>query len=216
MATSLADQYDMIELARLLLEDVCSDLVRFLHSRDNPTAFAALRVDREYALGQPGAFADLRVEPGDGPPYFMEVKHGYDSATMLAHLTRKYAALSDAGDARKLILVVDTASHADWPGLEAAIRAMLPDHLSLEVWDEACLHELTGACFGSSVSSFSGPELVSIREKIDVGKDRIAFGEAPAAGYAEANLRANLIWHFGTWRMRELRHATGTGDLTQL
>ncbi len=206
----------LVYLARLLLEDVCSDLVRFLHSHDDPVAFAGVRVDREYALGQPGAFADLRVEPGYKPPYFMEVKYGFDSSALLAHLTRKYAALPDVGDARKLVLVVDTARHADWPSLESAIGALLPPHLALEVWDEQTLHKLTGECFGVSISSFSGPELMSIRERIDEGKDRLAFGESPPGGYAEALLRQNLIWHFGTWRMRELRQAREDGDLTQL
>jgi class 3 adenylate cyclase len=210
------EESSLVDLARLLLEDVCTDLVRFLHSREGPLTFGEVRVDREYALGHPGAFADLRVEPGDEPPYFMEVKYGFDASTLLAHLSRKYSSLPDAGDARKLILVVDTASHADWPALEAAIRALLPPHLALEVWDEQKMHDLTGACFGSSIASFSGPELMSIRERIDEGKDRLAFGKTPAKGYADAFLRQNLIWHFGTWRMRELRQAREDDDLTQL
>lgn len=216
MERQTVEESGLVDLARLLLEDVCSDLVRFLHSREGPLTFGQVRVDREYALGHPGAFADLRVEPGDQPPYFMEVKYGFDGSTLLSHLDRKYGRLPDTGDAHKLILVVDTASHADWPTLEAAIRGLLPPHLALEVWDEQTLHDLTGACFGASIASFSGSELMSIRERIDEGKDRLAFGDAPAQGYAEALLRQNLIWHFGTWRMRELRQARDDSDLTQL
>jgi hypothetical protein len=54
---------DLDNLTRLLLEDVCSDLVRFLHPRDDPAHFAEVRIDREWALGPAGSFADLRVEP---------------------------------------------------------------------------------------------------------------------------------------------------------
>jgi hypothetical protein len=38
------------DMDRLLLEDVCSDLVRFLHSRGDPTRFGAVLIDREGPL----------------------------------------------------------------------------------------------------------------------------------------------------------------------
>jgi len=210
------DDGAMLDLARLLLEDVCSDIARFRHSREDPRAFATVRVDREYNLGAPGAFADLRVEPGNEPPYFMEVKYGFEAGALQSHLSRKYSTLQDTGDARKLILVIDAGRHADWPAVEAAVRAMLPAHLALEVWDEATLHDLSSECFGAAIDSFSGAELVSIRERIDQGKDRLAFGELPPKGYAEAVLRQNLICHFGTWHIREIRQARGNSDLSQV
>jgi class 3 adenylate cyclase len=58
--------------------------------------------------------------------------------------------------------------------------------------------------------------LIAVREGIDQGKELIAFGEPPAAGPAEMLLRQSLLWHFGTWRLAEMRHAHGTADTRQL
>src|SRR5262245_44240611 len=108
------DRSELIDLGRLLLEDGCSDLVRFLHSRGDPARLGAVLVDREWALGPPGAFADLRVEPEDEPPYFLEVKYGYKAETLVGHLRRKYSALDRTGaDVTRLVLVVETAAHGD-------------------------------------------------------------------------------------------------------
>jgi hypothetical protein len=204
---------DIVALGRLLLEDVCSDLVRYLHSRGDPARFESVRVDREYALGPPGAFADLRVEPADEAPYFLEVKYGYDGETLVSHLRRKYGGLAaDPALGSKLVLVVERGAHADWPALESAIRALLPPALALDVWDESRLQALIAECFGQTIPSFAPAELVPIREQIDEGKERLAFGDAPPRGHAERVLRQNLVWHFGTWRLRELRAERGIDD----
>lgn len=216
MDARTADQ-NLLDLGRLLLEDVCSDLVRFLHSRGDPMRYGGVRIDREYALGPPGAFADLRVEPENEPPYFLEVKYGYGAETIVNHLRRKYGSLnSDAQDARKLVLVIETEAHPHWPALESELRAMLPAHFSLEVWNESRLQDLIQQCFGVAVPSFAPSELITIRERIDQGKERIAFGDAAPSHYAEAALRHNLAWHFCTWRLRELRNDRIEYDLTQL
>jgi hypothetical protein len=121
------DAGELIGLSRLLHEDICSDLVRFLHSGGDPARFGAVRIDREYALGPKAGFADLHVEPEGEPPYFLEVKYGYDGETLLRHLLRKYATPSPAtAGATKVVLAVETAARPDWPALEAAIRAGLP------------------------------------------------------------------------------------------
>jgi class 3 adenylate cyclase len=252
------------DLHQLLMEDVCSDLVRFLHSRGDPSQFGAVQIDREWPLGPPGAFADLRVEPLDGPPYYLEVKYGYDTATLLRHLRRKYGTLTDAAaggaqisrcsecnhptpkraltaeaaaarhptssarsprrpsarredpEATRLVLVVPTAAHADWPAIESRVRASLAPSLQLELWDEQRLQSLIAECFGQRILSFAESELLTIRERIDQGKEQVAFGDEPPAGYSEGVLRHNLLWHFGTWRLAELRHAQGEGNLRQL
>src|SRR5688500_3933685 len=103
------ESQNVAAFGRLLLEDLCSDLVRFLHSRDNTAQFGTVRIDREYALGPVGAFADLRVEAEGELPYFLEVKYGYDADTLLTHLRRKYSALpAEAGGPCKLVLVAET------------------------------------------------------------------------------------------------------------
>lgn len=197
------------------MEDVCSDLVRFLHSEGDPTRFGDVRIDREYGLGGNRGFADLRVEPRGELPYFVEVKHGYDAATLIAHLQRKYSGL-EVGAPFRVVLVVDTARHPDWAAVERALRAALPPEAALDIWNEQRLHELMDQCFGGEIPSIGSANLVALRERIDEGKDRLAFGDAPQAGYAERVLRQNLLWHFGTWRLRELRHRQGHGALAQL
>ncbi|HJW48973.1 MAG TPA: hypothetical protein VJ726_06120, partial [Candidatus Limnocylindria bacterium] len=75
---------------RLLLEDICSDIVRYLHAAGQADAFASVTIDREWNLGIEGAFADLRVAPVDAAPYFVEIKTGYSAAEIVEHLRRKY------------------------------------------------------------------------------------------------------------------------------
>jgi hypothetical protein len=168
MQAPAIDGTELFEQRRLLLEDVCSDLVRFLLSGGDPARFEAVRIDREYALGHEAAFADLRVKPQNDPAYFLEVKYGYDVDTLLAHLKRKYAALDvTAATPSKLVLVVDTAAYPDWPRVHQALTSTLPQGLSLEVWDEARLRELIAECFGQTIPSFVASDLVAIREQID-------------------------------------------------
>jgi adenylate cyclase len=66
------------------------------------------------------------------------------------------------------------------------------------------------------VPSFAPAELLSIRERIDAGKETLAFGEAAPSGLAERVLRQNLLWHFGVWRIAEMRQARGTNDVALL
>jgi class 3 adenylate cyclase len=217
MDASVPDRAELVNLARLLLEDVCSDLVRYLHSPDDSAGFGTVRVDREFALGPPGAYADLRVQPQDAPAYFLEVKYGHDTETLLARVRRKYATLGGAPlEATKLVLVVDVAEHADWPAAESALRAFLPPHLALEIWDESRLEALMAECFGQTIESFAAPDLLAIRELTDEGREQRAFGHDGAASYAEAVLRQNLLWSFSSWRLRELADARGSGNPAQL
>src|SRR6476620_12688 len=106
-APSVPERTDVVDLGRLLLEDICSDLLRFFHSHANPSSFESVLIDREYALGPTGAFADLRVQPCDEAPFFLEVKDGYDAATLVTHLRRKYGEPgARTTDANRLVLVV--------------------------------------------------------------------------------------------------------------
>jgi hypothetical protein len=92
---------------RLLLEELCCDLCRFEHVTRDGLAPEAVRIDREYWLGAPGAFADIRVAPASRPPYFVEVKFGYPADMLVRHLARKYSAHASRGPtASKVVLVV--------------------------------------------------------------------------------------------------------------
>src|SRR5437762_475414 len=64
---------------RLLLEELCCDLCRFIHVSRDRLPPDHIHIDREIDLGLPGAFADIRVRAQDQPPYFVEIKYGYTS-----------------------------------------------------------------------------------------------------------------------------------------
>jgi class 3 adenylate cyclase len=199
---------------RLLLEELCCDLCRFAHVRDQGVAAGAVEVDREVYMGSPGAFADIRVRVPREVPYFVEVKHGYADDALVAHLARKYgAAASEAAleGARRLVLVVDVAGRADWPRHERAIAAALRPGLALEVWDEAQLLRRLAECFGVVVDSISSGSLIDVRHAIDRAKGLHAFGGESLEDYEHDPLKAELLWHFGFWRLRELRERHGLG-----
>ena len=86
---------------RLLLEELCCDLCRFEHVIKDQLAPETIRIDREYWLGAPGAFADIRVCPPGEHPYFVEVKFGYTREMLLRHLARKYQIVTSARIARQ-------------------------------------------------------------------------------------------------------------------
>ncbi|HLK55855.1 MAG TPA: adenylate/guanylate cyclase domain-containing protein [Chthonomonadaceae bacterium] len=207
---------DLENMSRLLLEDVCTDLMRFLHSRGDATQFGAVRIDREWALGPTGNYADIRVEPCNAPPYFVEVKHGYSAQAILNLIKRKYGNPYGLTDEDRVVLVVQPSEHSDWPSLETSLRNALDPTLALEVWDEERLHHEMAECFGQGIPTFTCHDYIGIRECIDQGKERLAFGTKPAVRYSESILRQNLLWHFGTWRLRELRHMRGNPLPTEL
>jgi adenylate cyclase len=193
---------DSVQATRLLLEDVCSDLARFVHGGEFRSRMNEVTIDREWRLG-PSRFADLRIEPpADEPPYFLEVKYGYAPELVTHHISRKYAGITpqQAQDAGLVVVVVESAADID----EAAVRAAIPDFMKLEVWDHAHLTYLTQMHMGFEVGSFDPAELTTVRGRIDEAKERMAFGERPPADYMEASIRHALLWHFGDWRAAEL------------
>lgn len=197
---------------RLLLEEICCDLCRFEHVARDGVPPEAVQIDREVQLGAPDAFADIRVTAPGRSPYFVEVKHGYPAATLLRHLARKYGARPDGGAAppegTKVVLVVDLAGRSDRVTLEAGLHGLLPG-LTLEVWDEARLLALIRERFGVSLDSLAGQDLVEVRHEIDRAKGFHAFGGDGFATYVNDPLRAQLLWHFGFWRLRQLRDSRG-------
>ncbi len=195
---------NLLVLGRLLLEDVCSDLVRNIHAHGDPSRFSTVVIDREYPIGCHGEFADIRVEPVGEPPYFVEVKYGYDAPKVLRHIRRKYSAPA-SWNASKLVVAVTGESGSDLAAIESGIREILPPGVGLEMWGHTRLQQLISDCFSVSVSSLEPSELVALRARIDEGKERRAFGDDLPAAFNERALRQNLLWHFATWRLRELR-----------
>src|SRR5262249_53884250 len=107
------DSY-LVEL-RLLLEELCCDLCRYEHANQAPEH---IDIDREFFLGAPTAFADIRVAVPGEPSYFVEVKYGYKSDLLLRHLRRKYGQATPAiENASKVVLVIDREQRRDWAQL---------------------------------------------------------------------------------------------------
>jgi class 3 adenylate cyclase len=197
---------------RLLLEDLCCDLCRFEHVNSEGIAPENVRIDREYHLGIPDTFADIRVQAAGLAPYFVEVKHGYPATNLLRSLRRKYTADSRAvHDASKVVLVIDAEKRPDWEKLEAELPHCFQSNLKLEVWNEQRLLALLRNQFGVGVESITADNLLDISHAIEQAKGFHAFGGTTFAEYENDPLRSELLWHFGFWQLRRLREASQRG-----
>jgi class 3 adenylate cyclase len=194
---------------RLLLEELCCDLCRFEHVTRDGLAPEEIRIDREYWLQSPGAFADIRVAPTGLPPYFVEVKYGYSNDLLIRHLARKYGspAFTNAASASKIVLVIDRAARPDWETVDRDVRATVHEGLAIEVWDEARFLALLADRFGVNIPTITATNLLDVRDAIDRAKGFHAFGGHSLADYEHDPLKAELLWHFGFWRLKQLRSA---------
>jgi class 3 adenylate cyclase len=197
---------------RLLLEDLCCDLCRFELVNQEGIAPESVQIDREYYLGLPDAFADIRVQAAGHAPYFVEVKHGYPATNLLRSLRRKYTADSRAlHDASKVVLVIDAEKRPDWKKLEAELPHCFRSNLKLEVWDDQRLLALLRSQFSVEVESITGENLLDISHAIEQAKGFHAFGGTSLGEYEDDPLRSELLWHFGFWQLRRLREAFHRG-----
>jgi hypothetical protein len=64
---------------RLFLEELCCELCRLRHVREDGIAAEDVTTAREVQLGAPSAFADIVVTLRGAPAYFVEVKYGLRS-----------------------------------------------------------------------------------------------------------------------------------------
>jgi serine/threonine protein kinase/class 3 adenylate cyclase len=195
---------------RLLLEELSCDFCRFEHVVTDGQAPEGISIDREYDLGQPGAYADIRVAVPGRAPYFVEIKYGYAGSRLLETFRRKYGRQTPAlAEASKVVLVIDREPRSDWPSLEAELTRCLPPSLALEVWDEARLRTLLRERFGADIPAITEDGLGEARQAIDRAKGFHAFGAGDFVDYTSDPLQAQLLWHFGFWRLRQLRDALG-------
>ena len=190
---------------RLFLEEICCNLHRFRHAAEGGIEPPHVRINQEYSLGIPDTFADIRVEVAGAPPYFIEVKYGYSPARTVASLTRKYGPGARLGEASKIVVVGDANLAASWGDIEPQIRSGLPPKLDLEIWDEKMLLSMLRASFGVEVDSISENEVLEMRGAVDRAKGQYAFEET----WANDELQNSLIWHYGFWRLKQLRQRYG-------
>lgn len=208
MATHTEQQESLQCQLRLLLEEVCCDLCRFEHVTQDGCPAESVQIDREFKLGSPSAFADIRVAPPSGPPYFVEVKYGYSKELLLRHLRRKYGPESRAAAwGSKVILVSDLGGCAGRQSLEAELSRSLDSGLGLEVWDEQQLLAKMRKCFRTDCTAITAENLLYVRDAIDHAKGYNAFEGTSFEAYTNDPLKAQLLWHFGFWRLRQLRES---------
>src|SRR2546421_3508094 len=186
---------------RLFLEEICCNLLRYRHAVEGGTDPQRVRINQEYYLGISGAYADIRVELAGAAPYFIEVKYGYSPARTLASLTRKYGPGAKLGQATKIVVVADANLAQCWKDIEPQVRSVISDKLDLELWDEKALLCMLAASFGVEVASFSESEALELRIAVDDAKGRYAFGQT----WTDDQLQNSLTWHYGFWRLKELR-----------
>lgn len=201
---------------RLLLEELCCDLCRFEHVTGEGLAPESIQIDREFWLGRPDAFADIRVVPGARPPYLVEVKYGYSRATLLAHLRLKYGQPAPGlAGISQIILLVDTESFPDLPALKSELAGFLPQGLEVEIWNDAKFLGLVHQRFQVDIRGISLENLIDIRHIIDRAKGAFAFSPTRQQEYEHDPLNAQLLWHFGFWRLQKLRFAgrASPGDI---
>jgi class 3 adenylate cyclase len=195
---------------RLLLEEVCADLCRFEETVARGLRPDAMNVDREASLGRPGVFADIRIQPHGRPARFVEVNFGYTDDALLKSLQRKYHTPSDVTRAAdRVVLVVDEIPRANFSALVARAREALHPGLTLEVWNEARLQEMIKRHFGVVVDRIVPERLLDVRAAIEVAMGRYAFRAAPDQPYEHDALRAQLLWHLGFWRVRDVYERAG-------
>jgi class 3 adenylate cyclase len=189
---------DGVEL-RLFIEELACNICRFAHASKDQIAPQSVRIKREVQLGTPDAFADIVVH-APRANYIVEVVYGHSLDRVSESISRKYQRELDwFGGISKLIVIFDRDNHPDQPQLERHVRALIPKHWELELWDE---HELLARVrehFGVSVDSLQPAALQDVRLAIDRAKGTYAFGD----GYENSSLDAALLWHLGYWRLRE-------------
>jgi class 3 adenylate cyclase len=192
---------------RLLLEEVCCDLCRFEHVHRYGCKPEDVRIDREYPLGD--AFADIRVEAPGRAAYFVEVKFGYSREQLRRHLRRKYAPDANGGVGPTRVILVVSRLGLD---REAVVRDLAHDlgtDIEIDIWDEDRLSAMMRELFQMPLQAITPASLVDLRQAIDRAKGFIAFGGPSLDGYEHDPLKAQLLWHFGFWRLRQLRERHG-------
>jgi class 3 adenylate cyclase len=155
-------------------------------------------------LGIPGAFADIEVTVEDAAPYFVEVKYGHRPDKIVRLLSRKYGIETPATQgASKLVLVIDSQNHQDWPAIEADLQKHLRPGLQLEVWGEQRLLSMIRQLFKTEIDSLTEENLIALIDVVEQVKGKQAFGE----DYTGDPFQRTLLWHFGFWLLKQARES---------
>ena len=192
---------------RLFIEEICCNVCRFRHAEEGGVGHHDVNITQEYYLGVDGAFADIRIQVKDCAPYFIEVKYGYSRAQIVSSLTRKYGPKSDLDGATSVIVVLHPEGAAMWNGIVSDVQTRLQPGVQLELWEETKLFTMLRELFGVKADSFSEEHVHVMRTAIDQAKGKYAFQET----WAAEEVQNALIWHFGFWRLKQLREIGDCG-----
>jgi class 3 adenylate cyclase len=208
MSTKVETNERYLSQLRLLLEELCCDLCLFEHTAQGDVSPDQIHVDREYFLGQPGAFADIRVVAPGQAPYFIEIKYGYSRDQLRSHLQRKYGQQTASfQDASKVVVVVDVSEEEAEGVLKPELRRYVHPSLELQFWNGPRLASLIRQRFGVDIRSITEDDLLDVREVIDRAKGFCAFGGESLESYRNDALCSELLFHFDFWRLRQLRES---------
>ncbi len=189
---------------RLFIEDVACDNSLFKHVVENNKGSSTCKIDREYYLGVPRTFADIRIGPADEPEYFIEVKFGYSDARLLDTLSRKYSIDTPQIRAASKLLILTSNSSSEF---ELQIKRVINPCLHLEVWTEATLKTQIRERLGITIDSITEHKLLDVRDRIENAQGYYAFGGDDVETYNNDPLRAELLWLFGPLKLKQLRDA---------
>jgi class 3 adenylate cyclase len=183
------------------LEEVCADLCRFECATSTGRSPAEVWVEREVPLG--GGYADIRVSPPGGAPFYVENKLEYAPADLVARIRAKYG--KGPFDARRLAVVLDRKALGGSIEVDGALREAVSPDLALDLWDVHELRARIRVTFGCDIPDLSHASLLGVRSAIERAHWRQAFGDAfddyPAAG--------TLLWHFSPWELARLHREEG-------
>lgn len=199
----LDDRFGLVEL-RLFMEELVSNICRFMHADADGLPPEAVQITEEVKLGKTNAFADILIEVPGKTRYIVEVDYGYSLTRIGESLARKYRQELDwFPSISKLVLVYDGKEHTDREALKRHVKTFVPSGWEVELWDEECLLKHLRRQFGVELDSLNPDSLQDVRLAIDRAKGRYAFAEA----YENSPLDSTLLWHLGHWRLRELYKA---------
>ncbi len=206
-----AEEQGHLSQLRLLLEELCCELCRFEHASADHANGCETKIEREFYLGKAGTFADIRISPTTSEPYVVEVKFGYPTEMLLRHIQRKYGEPSSVlAGLKRIVLIIDTAERENWPQVEAAIVQALVPGMTLEVWDEPRFIQLLRDRLQIEIPAITPASLLEVRQALDRAQGHYAFGGDSLADYVHEPLNAELLWHFGSWKLRKLREGNRT------
>jgi adenylate cyclase len=183
-----------IELGAFL-EEICADLCRFECASAAGCSPASVWVEREIPLGD--GYADIRVSPPGGAPFFVENKLEYTPADLVARIQGKYG--KGPLGAERLAVLLDRGA-MDGRGFESALRAAPAAGTALDVWGVDDILARIGTTFGCGIADLSHASLLDVRAAIERAHWSLAFGRE----FADYPAAATLLWHFSPWELDRL------------